>query len=272
MNNIKNLFSFVVVVVVVALGFLLFPIVQAQAGAPCFVFIEKEATPSDGTEFDFTCTGGEMGNCGNNANFSLFDGDSADIPLFDVTATVVEDVPDGWELDDISCTNTDGITFDLNSVDNGVVIDCTAFQTTLGTCTFRNIKQCSITIEKKALADNGTLFDFTAPGSSDPNFALEDNDYIELLIDSGENVDVTEIVPGGWVLEAIECSLPDGVLITDIPDGRNFACSPGGTADCVFINRPIRNIPTLSEWGLIAMAGVLGIVGFMAIRRRKATA
>jgi len=31
-------------------------------------------------------------------------------------------------------------------------------------------------------------------------------------------------------------------------------------------------IPTLSEWGLIAMAGVLGIVGFMVMRRRKVTA
>ncbi|MEX0999561.1 MAG: IPTL-CTERM sorting domain-containing protein [Thermodesulfobacteriota bacterium] len=31
-------------------------------------------------------------------------------------------------------------------------------------------------------------------------------------------------------------------------------------------------VPTLSEWGLIAMAGVLGIVGFMVMRRRKATA
>ena len=31
-----------------------------------------------------------------------------------------------------------------------------------------------------------------------------------------------------------------------------------------------REVPTLSEWGLIAMAGVLGLVGFMVIRRRKA--
>ncbi|MCH7519374.1 MAG: IPTL-CTERM sorting domain-containing protein [Candidatus Dadabacteria bacterium] len=31
-------------------------------------------------------------------------------------------------------------------------------------------------------------------------------------------------------------------------------------------------IPTLSEWGLIAMAGILGIVGFMVLRRRKVTA
>jgi len=31
-------------------------------------------------------------------------------------------------------------------------------------------------------------------------------------------------------------------------------------------------VPTLSEWGLIAMAGILGIVGFMVIRRRKVPA
>ena len=34
----------------------------------------------------------------------------------------------------------------------------------------------------------------------------------------------------------------------------------------------IRNVPTLSEWGLIAMAGILGLVGFMVIRRRQAVA
>jgi len=34
----------------------------------------------------------------------------------------------------------------------------------------------------------------------------------------------------------------------------------------------VRPIPTLSEWGLIAMAGVLGIAGLMVIRRRKVTA
>ena len=33
-----------------------------------------------------------------------------------------------------------------------------------------------------------------------------------------------------------------------------------------------QNIPTLSEWGLTAMAGILGIVGFIVIRRRKVAA
>lgn len=36
--------------------------------------------------------------------------------------------------------------------------------------------------------------------------------------------------------------------------------------------RVVRPIPTLSEWGLIAMAGVLGIIGLLALRRRKVTA
>jgi hypothetical protein len=31
-------------------------------------------------------------------------------------------------------------------------------------------------------------------------------------------------------------------------------------------------VPTLSEWGLIAFAGILGIVGFMVMRRRKVSA
>lgn len=34
--------------------------------------------------------------------------------------------------------------------------------------------------------------------------------------------------------------------------------------------RNVRPIPTLSEWGLIAMAGVLGIIGLLTMRRRKA--
>lgn len=35
---------------------------------------------------------------------------------------------------------------------------------------------------------------------------------------------------------------------------------------------PERAVPTMSEWGMIATAGVLGIIGFIAIRRRKLAA
>ena len=40
----------------------------------------------------------------------------------------------------------------------------------------------------------------------------------------------------------------------------------------VIIPIPAASIPTLSEWGLIVMAGILGIVGFIVIRRRKVAA
>ena len=43
-------------------------------------------------------------------------------------------------------------------------------------------------------------------------------------------------------------------------DSRRSICP------CEFL---ARDIPTLSEWGVIAMAGILGIVGFIVIRRRK---
>ncbi len=32
----------------------------------------------------------------------------------------------------------------------------------------------------------------------------------------------------------------------------------------------VRNVPTLTEWGLIAMAGLIGFIGLLALKRRKA--
>lgn len=36
--------------------------------------------------------------------------------------------------------------------------------------------------------------------------------------------------------------------------------------------RRVRPIPTLSEWGLIAAAGILGLAGLVVLRRKKAAA
>jgi len=47
------------------------------------------------------------------------------------------------------------------------------------------------------------------------------------------------------------------------------------TVDCfdgiAFAERLPSNVPTLSEWGLIAMAGLLGMIGFIVVRRRQLT-
>jgi hypothetical protein len=52
-------------------------------------------------------------------------------------------------------------------------------------------------------------------------------------------------------------------------DPKGITFFPGESLVCPFLQP---TIPTLNEWGLIVMAGVLGIVAFLAftIRRRKA--
>lgn len=74
-------------------------------------------------------------------------------------------------------------------------------------------------------------------------------------------------------------TVASGLLVTIDPNTGifSFVCgvstaggpSLGGLA---FQNPYVEVIPTLSEWELIAMAGILGLVGSMVIRRRKATA
>jgi len=64
----------------------------------------------------------------------------------------------------------------------------------------------------------------------------------------------------------------DDVDVITVSGGPPYAC---GDVECTQPNPPtevITPIPTLSEWGLIVMAGILGIVGFMVMRRRKVTA
>ena len=58
-------------------------------------------------------------------------------------------------------------------------------------------------------------------------------------------------------IEIVETAGPQGELLYELSFGQCEVLIP---------------IPTLSEWGLIAMAGILGIIGFMVIRRRKVSA
>ena len=83
---------------------------------------------------------------------------------------------------------------------------------------------------------------------------------------------------------------PTIALLPNSPaiDAGNPACPPPDTDQRGFV-RPqfvgcdsgafefegfaqVANIPTLGEWGMIVMAGVLGIATLLIIRRRKATA
>ncbi len=68
-------------------------------------------------------------------------------------------------------------------------------------------------------------------------------------------------------------NLDEGIVAcqigTIVSGGTCDVEGPGGICSAI---PETANVPTLSEWGLITMAGILGFIGFMVIRRRKATA
>jgi hypothetical protein len=60
------------------------------------------------------------------------------------------------------------------------------------------------------------------------------------------------------------------VIQTDTGDVSVIGQLPDCADGIAFFELQPRPIPTLSEWGLIAMAAILGLVGFIAIRKKYA--
>ena len=84
------------------------------------------------------------------------------------------------------------------------------------------------------------------------------------MVEISGPVTITE--PGTYVLINDIVASGHGIVVT---------CNvPGSTALCIFNDfEATRPIPTLSEWGMIAVAAGLMIVGvFFALRRRRAAA
>jgi cysteine-rich repeat protein len=88
------------------------------------------------------------------------------------------------------------------------------------------------------------------------------------------------LIEAGWVCEipgapCVQTICGDGFLegAEECDDG-NLEDGDGCSSACKLEKQPakVTPIPTLSQWGLIAMAGVLGIVGLFAIWKRKVAA
>jgi len=109
---------------------------------------------------------------------------------------------------------------------------------------------------------------------------------VVLVIDTASNTTVGPPVPVGFGPTAIAVT-PDGtrayvanfgsdnVSVIDTANNTVVATimvGDGPRAVAISPPPPPSNVPTLSEWGLITMAGILGIVGFMVLRRKKVTA
>jgi hypothetical protein len=132
---------------------------------------------------------------------------------------------------------------------------------------------CGITIAKVALGGEDTEFPFEhAEDGAEPSFFT-----LKSGLSTGgpfaSTSTVTELPLEGWALVDIECegTGATGFEITD--NGFTATCDGGGFVTCTFFNVESKNIPTLSEWGMIAAAGGLGLIGlFYAVRRKKAAA
>jgi len=115
---------------------------------------------------------------------------------------------------------------------------------------------------------NGYTIELQRP-TTQFGFTIQDEGItIPILLFFGNNqVGSISIATGCSIFNGFESERPFDRIVFEQGGG-------GYLLDTLFVTDidPSRPIPTLSEWGLIAMSGVLGIVGFLALRRRKLTA
>ncbi len=136
------------------------------------------------------------------------------------------------------------------------------------------IEDCVVGIIKLATPDDGTEFTFLSDeGGVVTEFNLIHQDEQTIGFPRTVVLEVVEVVPDNWELVNIECNDNGNVNITIIENGIVAVCvGPEGSGSCVFENvLRERPIPTLSEWGMIAAAAGLALVGvFFATRRKRA--
>ncbi len=143
--------------------------------------------------------------------------------------------------------------------------------------------QCAVLICKSApelqepLSDGDpVIFNFSATqGDIATLFNLTPNSECFGKAFSGSDLEIVEESKPGWVLDNVECSDSALVNVTFIDNGVSLDCLGGTEITCTFTNvrGNVTNVPTLSEWGMIAAAGGLALVGvFFAVKRRKALA
>lgn len=106
-------------------------------------------------------------------------------------------------------------------------------------------------------------------------------DFIEIAANSkcsldsfsGDDYQIEEEFFPGWILEGVECSDSADIDVFPIENGVSLDCFGPSEITCTFTNvrgSLATNIPTLSEWGMIAAAGGLALIGvFFALRKKK---
>ncbi|HSC34738.1 MAG TPA: IPTL-CTERM sorting domain-containing protein [Thermodesulfobacteriota bacterium] len=121
------------------------------------------------------------------------------------------------------------------------------------------------------------IVDILCPGGSlaPGNQSIVDSNQVLIIRPGGESLEL------GYVAFTSEDGIDKRCLIfedtvgsvqVNLTDEEYIDCRQRLIQGCN-LDQSTTNIPTLSEWGMIAMAGVLGMIGlYVASRRRKAAA
>ena len=137
-------------------------------------------------------------------------------------------------------------------------------------------QQCFVQVCKSAPGSGmlGFLIDFTDSGETETVELFDGGDCFTTSLNFDADVDITEQPRPGWRLNDVICIPNSDIEITQIPGGVVALCTTQSEAltTCTFVNGPdVSSVPTLSEWGMIAAAAGLAMIGvFFAVRRKKA--
>ena len=268
-----------------------------MCGFGCELTVVKSSDPAFNTPFDFRrITIPLFGNIVDQ-NFTLIDSDSPDttfsIPFLSLTFLAELGPPPGWQLDNIQCGPPnivgDGgfmpgdLPEELEGLDFGNIVLALCLLDGEATCTFNNSaieeERCNIEVTEEVVGFFGnTEFPFNLTAGDPENPPLDES--FDLMRNESEEVPdlplsslytLVQDTPEDFNLDSIQCEGDaDFNFILLEEGGVQLTCNSVGNVNCTFVNSPIiiRNVPTLSEWGLIATAVFLGIAGILFYRRR----
>ncbi|HSC35548.1 MAG TPA: IPTL-CTERM sorting domain-containing protein [Thermodesulfobacteriota bacterium] len=135
--------------------------------------------------------------------------------------------------------------------------------------------QCEIVVCKLSpnVIGEGESFTFIYSGEgTSGQFNLTANSVCDGTTFGGNDFELVEDTVPGWILEDVQCGDVPGINVSFIEDGVSLDCIQSNVVTCTFTNvrGVISNIPTLSEWGMIAAAAGLALIGvFFAVRRKR---
>lgn len=262
----------------------------------CEITVEKDAIPADNTSFTFLRLTLPLLRLPIFTQFALTDPASNETTLFVpfLSGTFLGEIPSqGWELNGVVCDSP--AVLDLNQPPDEIpeefqedfeqvrsrnLIFAVCILSGSARCTYTNTQivepTCNITVALEAPEGDDTEFQYNLFSEGlDENFDLSNGQTIPFNdMPLGTVITITEFVPDGWSLDGITC---DGdASFTDPVNGNSvdLTCNSEGAVNCSFANSRIviLNTPTLSEWGLISMAAILGIAGLIVMRKRRLTA